>query len=197
MSELASHPNDARYNMKVVNCHYQMRYNGRINLEKLEKKLPDSKFYRGRPKMLTCLLTEKRRRVQFFSSGTIQIMGNNYKKEEILQEVYTLVCRLLSEIAYPTATVTVTPPKVTNIVVKFDLKHNYKFRDCVSNKNFSYEPEIFPAALISYWRPSHITLFANGRGMITGIKTELQAQKIISSIDDFFSAHKHASLRGQ
>lgn len=88
----------------------------------------------------------------------------------------------------------ITPPKVTNIVINFDTHCPYNFRKFISNRNFSYEAELFPAALISYWRPAHVTLFSNGRGMVTGIRSEVEARKIISEIDAVLERHRHASV---
>ena len=48
--------------------------------------------------------------------------------------------------------------------------------------------EIFPAALISKWLPAHVTLFANGKGMITGIKDEASAVRLLSEIEHYIAS---------
>ena len=75
--------------------------------------------------------------------------------------------------------------KVNNIVFHFDLKKYFKFNDCECNQFFSFEPELFPAALISKWHPAHVTLFMNGKGMITGIKDRDTALNILKEVSDF------------
>lgn len=60
------------------------------------------------------------------------------------------------------------------------------------NKDFSFEPELFPAALISKWAPAHVTLFPNGKGLITGIKSKAEASFIINEIPSFLETnHAH------
>ena len=69
-------------------------------------------------------------------------------------------------------------------MVHFDLNSNFSFNKLVCNGRVSYEPEIFPAALISKWRSSskHVTLFPNGKGIITGIHRRSQAIAILQDI---------------
>lgn len=52
-------------------------------------------------------------------------------------------------------------------------------------KDLSYEPELFPAALISKWQPAHVTLFPNGKGMITGVKSYDEAVTILQQLSSF------------
>lgn len=75
-----------------------------------------------------------------------------------------------------------TPWKVNNIVFHFDLAKRFKFEKLFCNQHLSYEPELFPAALISKWNPAHVTLFSNGKGMITGVKSEVQAMTFLQQI---------------
>ena len=84
--------------------------------------------------------------------------------------------------------------KVNNIVTSFIIKKKFKFDKMNCNKNFSFEPELFPAALISKWTPAHVTLFPNGKGMITGVKSEDDARRIIKEIPNFLQSN-HAHLR--
>ena len=65
--------------------------------------------------------------------------------------------------------------KLNNVVFHFDFGQKFKFDAIPCNKDFSYEPELFPAALISKFSPVHITLFINGKGMITGVKNSSEA----------------------
>ena len=56
-------------------------------------------------------------------------------------------------------------------------------------KDFSFEPELFPAAMISKWQPAHVTLFCNGKGLITAVKSEDKALFILSELTLFLQSH--------
>lgn len=84
--------------------------------------------------------------------------------------------------------------KLNNIVFHFDLMKQIKFHDCLCTKDFSFEPELFPAALISKWQPSHITLFPNGKGMITGVKSKDEAEYILDELPFFLLHHANVKL---
>ena len=75
--------------------------------------------------------------------------------------------------------------KVNNLVFHFNFGKQVKFNNCICSKDFSFEPELFPAALISKWHPSHVTLFSNGKGMITGVKNGNEAQCILDELPTF------------
>lgn len=75
--------------------------------------------------------------------------------------------------------------KVNNLVLRCDLMKQIKFNDCLCSKDFSYEPELFPAALISKWYPTHVTLFPNGKCTITGVKNKDTAQCIIDELPSY------------
>ena len=59
------------------------------------------------------------------------------------------------------------------------------------SKDFSFEPELFPAALISKWHPAHVSV-SNGKGMITGVKSQDEAECILDELP-FFLLH-HANV---
>ncbi|MEL7306877.1 MAG: hypothetical protein AAGK05_02775 [Pseudomonadota bacterium] len=70
-------------------------------------------------------------------------------------------------------------------MIHFNLNSRFNFNNSYCNKDFSYEPELFPAALFSKWLPIHITLFSNGKGMITGVKCVSKASQILSELPAF------------
>ena len=82
---------------------------------------------------------------------------------------------------------------MNNIVYKFDYNMHFKFDNCVCNSYFSFEPELFPAALISKWSPAHVTLFTNGKGLITGIKDRDSACSILRELPTFLSEHVYCN----
>ena len=61
------------------------------------------------------------------------------------------------------------------MVFCFTTNYRPKMNNILCTKNVFFEPEIFPAILLSTWKPAHVTLFANGRGMITGVKNKVTA----------------------
>lgn len=74
---------------------------------------------------------------------------------------------------------------MNNIVLRCDFGERFRFNHVICNSNFSYEPELFPAALISKWNPAHVTLFPNGKVMLTGVKSIKEASKIIDKLHSF------------
>ena len=72
-----------------------------------------------------------------------------------------------------------------NSVFHFNLQTNFRLYGIVCNKDVSYEPELFPAMLISKWLPIHITLFPNGKGIITGVRLHSEAIGVMSKLAIF------------
>ena len=135
--------------------------------------------------MLTCRLMTKR--VQFFPSGTVQILGGGVTPA-LLTHLCSQICHLLRRCD---STLCIGQWKVNNIVLHFDLLKRIKLRGSICTKDFSFEPEVFPAALISKWHPSHVTLFPNGKGMITGVKCQEEAQCILDELPSFLLQQTH------
>lgn len=73
-----------------------------------------------------------------------------------------------------------------NLVISAQLSECLTFSNIhVSNHKLCYEPELFPAALISCWLPVHVALFHNGKVIITGLKSEKQADSILDTLIDY------------
>ena len=159
--------------LRVANAHYQSCCNHPINLQRLSEVVgKNGNLHQGRPTMLTCQLLLKR--VIFFPNGTIQILGGGVTQHHL----YYLRKKILELLKLSTCArqaVDLTPWKVNNVVYQFNFHRRFDFKHIPCDQNFSYEPELFPAALISKWTPVHVTLFKNGKGMITGVKNEIQA----------------------
>ena len=58
---------------------------------------------------------------------------------------------------------------VTNLVIQFYINEKFIFNKLQCNAKLSYEPELFPALLVSSKNSAHVTLFPNGKGIITGV----------------------------
>ena len=63
-----------------------------------------------------------------------------------------------------------SPWKVNNFVVHFSFPTRFIFKNMVSSSSLSYEPELFPALLMTKWHGAHVTLFPNGEGILTGVR---------------------------
>ena len=80
---------------------------------------------------------------------------------------------------------------VNNLVISAQLNEQLTFSNIrMSNHEMCYEPELFPAALISRWLPVHVAVFHNGKVIITGLKTEKQANSILDSLIDYVRTQK-------
>ena len=77
---------------------------------------------------------------------------------------------------------------LNNAVYSFNLGKPFKFANIYCNAFFSYEPELFPAALIAKWAPNHVTLFPNGKGMITGITSSARANQILRDLPIYLAS---------
>ena len=86
--------------------------------------------------------------------------------------------------------VTVTIPTIKNMVIHLDMKRAYDFDGYVSNGDMTFLPELFPAAMITKWYPTHVTLFGNGKAMITGVKSFSELRSIICALDSFVEDQK-------
>ena len=80
---------------------------------------------------------------------------------------------------------------VDNLVISTQLSEHVTFSNIhSSNQDLSYEPELFPAALISQWLPVHVAIFHNGKVIITGLKSETQINPILQSLIDYVHDQK-------
>ena len=167
------------FSLQIVNGHYQLRCSHPINLRDVHCLLATEKtckLHQGRPTMLSCRLMTKR--VQFFPNGSIQILGGRMTRA-VFYHLYVKIHHLLKTL---NSAIHLTRWTTNNIVVHFSLKNCLKFDNVSCNKDLTYEPELFPALLVTKWPPVHVTLFPNGKGMITGIKRRQEAQAILQNL---------------
>ena len=166
--------------LRLINAHHQLRCNHRIDLQRLSELVGENgKLHRGRPTMLTCRITAKR--VQFFPNGTVQVLGGGvtpFLLSHLRQKIYYL----LHLCNFPPRKIHLTQWTLNNAVYSFNLGKTFNFNYVCCDQFFSYEPELFPAALISKWAPIHVTLFPNGKGMITGSTSSVKANQILTDL---------------
>ena len=80
----------------------------------------------------------------------------------------------------------ISNPTVDNLVISAQLNEYVTFSNIHrSNHNVTYEPELFPAALITCWLPVHVALFPNSKVIITGLKSVKQADIILDALINY------------
>ena len=167
-----------RVRLRIVNGHYQSSCNQRLHLKKLSVLLKNATLYLARPTMLTCRLMGKR--VQFFPNGTVQVLAGGVT-QTLLRRIHHLVLLLLTSYA-PNSGLRLGPWSVTNLVIQFYVENTcFNFQNIMCNGRVSYEPELFPALLMTEAKSAHVTLFPNGKGVITGIRRYSDALTLINS----------------
>ena len=168
--------------LREINVHYQMSCGHPIDLRR-QSKIVDKRgrLHQSRPTMLSCRFLKKR--IQFFPNGSVQLLGGGVTPA-LLSQALTVIQSLLNLIDIECK---LSSWKINNIVFHFNLNHRFKLEKLLNNYEFSYEPELFPAALISKWQPAHVTLFPNGKGVITGVKQEEDALTVLRDLELFLS----------
>ena len=150
-----------------------MKAAGPLDLEWLQWCVNDAKLYTGRPYMLTW--KSEYGRVQFFPSGTIQLMGKIDEAQAM--RLYDIVRNLLE--------MDVSLPLMCNMVLRVKFSPRRTLSTIPSNCDITYNSELFPAALITRWRPAHVSVFQSGEAIITGIKSMDTARRIIADVDSY------------
>lgn len=161
-------------NLKVINMMRTMKVDSTLDLESLHRK-HGGKLFRGRPEMLLLRLNNGRN-VQLFRRGMIQILG-------AIPEIEAQ--RMRHEILHRLHLTTAAALVISNMVVTAQVKNLSLQKFVKSDKNFFYETELFPAALISKWHPAHIALFHNGKVVITGVKNVTQCRDILNFLLEY------------
>ena len=114
------------------------------------------------------------RNMQVFRNGTIQILVG------VPDDVANAMCR---EFERRTELMKLPPMTISNLVLSARLKKKpclSKIRHC--NVHVFYEVELFPAALITYWKLSHVALFHNGHVVVTGIKCLREGYRVLKHL---------------
>ena len=167
-------------NLEIVNAMRELRLAIRIDIEAVHRLLPDSKLHRGRPQMVVVKMSNGRN-LQMFPSGCIQILGR-ISHFDALSMSYEILChlqKLYPHVKMPTLT-------MKNLVVSAQLKTNIPLhRLKKSSGQMSYEPELFPAALIRRYHPVHVATFHTGRCILTGLRSMQQAKRIVCKLRSY------------
>ena len=169
--------------VNVVNAVYLMESSTAFDLLWLHYNLMDTTYYQGKPHMLKWKLPTNGKTVQIFPSHKIQIIGK-VSRDEVEAMYHTIVSELRQALDEPS--LTVTRPKLCTMTLTAKLPFKPNLHRNVCNKQFSYEPELFPAAILSYWSPMKVILFPSGHINITGVKQESNVPAILTSLTSMF-----------
>ena len=70
------------------------------------------------------------------------------------------------------------PPPIT--ISNLVLSARLKIRHC--DAHVFYEVELFPTALITYWKPAHVPLFHNGHIVVIAIKFLREGYRVLKHL---------------
>ena len=126
---------------------------------------------------------ENGKTVLVFPKRKIQFVGRIQMEEanEMHEQISTILCDL-----FDSENVVISLPKLNTMTVTWTFPRTFNFLNSHCNATFSYEPELFPAAIISNWKPIKVILFPSGHVNFTGIKHPSDVVSIIKEIDQSF-----------
>jgi transcription initiation factor TFIID TATA-box-binding protein len=84
-------------------------------------------------------------------------------------------------------------PKIRNIVVTASLGSSLNLDGLALASNVIYEPEQFPAVILSLKEPykASILIFASGKVVITGLKNSEQIEPIMKKLQHFIETNQY------
>lgn len=162
---------------KVVNRMVSAKLSHSLDLEKIHSMLPNSEYFKGRPTMIKMKLPDVRYTILIFPNGRIQLLGKTVSDDYEYVRTY-LQDRLRLDI--PPFTV-----DAMTVVYKFSRPCHLKSITHSSSERF-YEPELFPALLLTTWKPTHVALFASGTVVLTGVKCFNAMHEIVNEIKHIY-----------
>jgi transcription initiation factor TFIID TATA-box-binding protein len=116
-------------------------------------------------------------RITVFLSGKLISTGAKslVKSIDQLQRTHDLLCKY--EFIKP---ISITP-KIQNIVATFDLKKYIDFSEVIKKRKVIYEPEQFPGMIYKTTSGTTCLVFASGKVVIVGSKSE---EQIVDTIEE-------------
>ena len=144
--------------MEVVNIVYRGDLERNIDLPLLHKNLTGSVLYTHKPNMVVLKDTEST--IMIFSSGKFRIMGL-VDELDATCKVYGVFAKLGFE--FPNITL-----QTMTVKLKLNPVNLYAVSDKIKSK---LDLEIFPALMITKYKPVSVNLFASGAVVICGVKS--------------------------
>ena len=171
---------------RLVNAQYTMEANMNLDLLWIHFNNDQSKYFPGKPHMLKWV-SQFKKTVLFFPNNKVQVIGNVDENLvlQIQEEIVTKLRDIIDDSFF------LSTPKVNTMTWTYKYDRTFSFVGIPSNSLFSYEPEVFPAAIFSHWAPIKVILFPNGHTNIVGVKTTTSLPSIIEEL-----MCKYDALRG-
>jgi len=103
--------------------------------------------------------------ILLFRYGQFRIMGHvNFNVVKFLTNILQPIYKCIQiPISYVSETVVF---QLDKCLIPVNLYHmNFAFKN---DYNIQFEPELFPALTIHYWKPIHVNLFSSGKVIVLG-----------------------------
>ena len=119
-------------------------------------------------------------RVSIFSSGKMISVGTKSEtqaqKELLLAKQFLFDKGLIKEVTLE--------PRTQNIVATADFEQTFNLEELAQKTRAIYEPEQFPGAILRITQPfkTSILLFASGKTVITGLKSEAEIEPTVQAL---------------
>ena len=162
----------------MTNALCSMKCSSNVDIDQLSHDVTFShvKLYKGRPRMLTCRI-EPGITLQVFPRGSVQLLGGNVLNNHM---------RIYRDVLLPLFNGHLTLPIIETMTVVCYSGRSFNFSSIMTNAHVMYEVELFPALQVSLWKPVHMTVFHNGKIILTGIKDLRQVQKMCDLLIESF-----------
>jgi transcription initiation factor TFIID TATA-box-binding protein len=153
--------------MKIVNIVATVILDEPLDLNRVHKHLPSSKFPKGGSPWLQYRLQPENYYTTFYKSGKFLITG--VTSPEVIRHIADRIIQILKK---NDIDVEITEIRIHNFVVVDTVGHEVQFDKIISslqNVNIEYEPEQFPGMIIKMGGHSFL-LFSSGKIILTGVR---------------------------
>jgi len=143
--------------MQVVNAVFRGDLEMKVDLVEIHKNVPNSVLHTKRPS--TVVVKDAESTIMIFPSGKFRIMGMVDELDATFK-VYELFAKLNFE--FPPITL-----QTMTVKLKFNPVNLYSLSALIKSQ---LNLEIFPALMITKYKPVSVNVFASGAVMICGVK---------------------------
>jgi TATA-box binding protein (TBP) (component of TFIID and TFIIIB) len=144
--------------MEVVNAVYRGVLETKVDLAQVHKNLPNSVFHTSKPLMVVKKDTDGT--IMIFASGKFRIMGITDELEATFK-----VMAIFEKLGLEVSMITIQTMTVKLKLGRIDLT---KLSGLIKS---TYDLEIFPALMVTKYKPVSVNVFSTGTVMICGVKS--------------------------
>ena len=163
---------------QLVNAQYSMESNVRLDLRWIHQNLHNTTYYRVKPHMVKWK-SKMNKTVLFFPNKKIQVIGS-VDIDQVLVIRRDIIKKLRKRFA--NSTFSLTSPKIHTMTWTYHFNRKFNFYGIPVDNLFSYEPELFPAAIFSHWEPIKVIVFPSGHANILGVKSSQSLPSILKEL---------------